>query len=142
MKYNSEKSKSDTKSDTKTNFYKIKDANVAATENIVYGMHAVMGALEERPELIEKLYIRDGLNSPNLSHIYSVCKANKIPVSNVPNDYKLDQILGKGVNHQGLVAMTRDFQYLEIDDLLKLNNKDGAHLIIIMDEIEIGRAHV
>ncbi len=132
MKYNSEKSKSD----TKTNFYKIKDANVAATENIVYGMHAVMGALDERPELVEKLYIRDGLNSPNLAAIYNACKANKIPVSNVPNDYKLDQMIGIKVNHQGLVAMTRDFQYLEIDVLLKLNNKDEAKLIIIMDEIE------
>lgn len=113
-----------------------KTINTSKVDNIVYGMHAVMGALDERPELVEKLYIRDGLNSPNLTIIYNACKANKIPVSSVPNDYKLDQMIGSKVNHQGLVAMTRDFQYLEIDDLLKLNNKDEAKLIIIMDEIE------
>ena len=107
--------------------------------NVVYGVHAVLAALTDTPTLIEKVYVKEGLASRDMPTIYNTCKSNRIPITMIPNDYKMNDIAGT-VNHQGLVAMIRDFEYLEIDEIIKLidkNKKENIpNLIIIMDEIE------
>ena len=112
--------------------------------NIVYGLHAVMSELLERPDQVEKLYVREGLSAPQLSQMYAICKANRIPISIVPNDNKLSDIAGSKVNHQGIIALIRDFKYVELDSLFVSDStpppeKKGrveVNLIIVMDEIE------
>ena len=107
--------------------------------NVIYGTHAVLAALHDTAKLVEKVYVRDSLSSKDMPAVYELCKSHRIPVTTIPDNYKMTELAGTSA-HQGLVAIMRDFEYLEIDDMIKLieqNRKEGSpSLIVIMDEIE------
>lgn len=107
--------------------------------NIIYGVHAVLAALKDSPTLIEKVYIREGLANKDMPIVYNTCKSNRIPISIIPTDHKMTDIAGP-VNHQGLIAIMRDFNYMDIADMLNTiqvnRNNNKKNLIVIMDEIE------
>ena len=113
--------------------------------NTVYGLHAVMAAITDTPKLVEKIYVRDGLSSRDMPTIYNICKSNRVPITMIPNDYKMNDIAGVS-SHQGLIAIMRDFEYVDIDEMLKQashtdaitekENINKPRLFIIMDEIE------
>ena len=60
--------------------------------NVVYGVHAVLAALTDTPTLIEKVYVKEGLASRDMPTIYNTCKSNRIPITMIPNDYKMNDI--------------------------------------------------
>ncbi len=101
--------------------------------NVVYGTHSVLSVLRDTPKLIEKIYVRDGLANKDLPIIYDLCKTHKIPVSNIPDSYKMTELAGTSA-HQGLVVIMRDFEYKDIDEMLTPTS--APRLFIILDEIE------
>ena len=107
--------------------------------NVIYGTHAVISALHDTAKLVEKVYVRDSLSSKDMPTVYELCKSHRIPVTTIPDNYKMTELAGTSA-HQGLVAIMRDFEYIEIDDMIKLieqNRKENKpSLIVIMDEIE------
>ncbi len=106
-------------------------------ENIVYGSHAVLSTLKTNSKLVEKVYVRDGLANRDMPTVYDICKDNRIPITTMPNDFKMTELAGTS-SHQGLVAIIRDFEYTDIDEMLALNLIGGSspRLFIILDEIE------
>ena len=119
-----------------------------ANANVIYGTHAVLSALHDTAKLVEKVYVRDSLSSKDMPAVYELCKSHRIPVTTIPDNYKMTELAGTSA-HQGLVAIMRDFEYIEIDDMIQLieqNRKESSHglngkennhnLIVIMDEIE------
>ncbi len=117
---------------------KIVNSSIAITDNIIYGIHPVTEALNINPKMVEKVYIKIGLSNKDLPALLAICKENKIPVTEISGEDKMRDLAGTSY-HQGLIAITRDFEYIEIEDVLKMiteNRKaNKASLIIIMDEL-------
>ncbi len=123
---------------TKIKTIKTTKENLVENNNIIYGIHPVEEALNTNPRIIEKVYIKIGLSHKGLPALLAICKENKIPVTEVGGDDKMRDLVGTSY-HQGLIAITRDFEYIEIDRVIeivkdnRMNNK--PNLIIIMDEL-------
>ena len=123
---------------SKENLKNKSQVSTILSENIIYGIHPVEEALNNNPKIIEKIYVKSGLSNKDLPVLLAICKENKIPVTDISSDDKMRDLAGTAY-HQGLIAITRDFEYIEMEDVIKLvednrkNNKPS--LIIIMDEL-------
>lgn len=100
----------------------------------IYGRNPVEEMLKNRPEKVEKIYIKKGLNRQSFSAILSLASQNRVPVTDVPGS-KLYEMVG-GVNDQGVVAAISQIQYHDFDEWLAglEPNKDTA--VLMLDEIE------
>ncbi len=98
---------------------------------IIEGKNAVSEALKANVT-IEKVMILKDTPTMNYRFIVETCRDKKIKFTYV-DKYALDR-LSTG-HHQGVIAISTDFEYSEIDELLvKKDNKDL--LLIICDGIE------
>lgn len=109
-------------------------------DNIIYGLNSIFETISDSQAVkrIEKLYIKDRLQEKELGKVFEIAKANRIPIMTITNPGKFDELAGGRVNHQGIMAIIRDFDYVELEDLIATDNQDdtASKLIIVMDEIE------
>ena len=101
-------------------------------QNIICGRNPVMEALKSGANL-DTVYI-DG-NGGSLSVIRRLAKENGVVVKDA-DDKKLSRLSG-GASHQGVVAEGACGEYVTVEDILAVSQKNGTKpFIIICDEIE------
>lgn len=71
-------------------------------DRVVYGLHAVKNALNERPETIAHVYVDRRSRSPRLFEITKQCRRLRLPCSRVP-DSRIRAVAGTS-RHQGVTA--------------------------------------
>lgn len=105
----------------------------------IYGIHVIEEAIKNNLSKIEKVYFDEYLikkaNNTKLLDLYLNIK--RLKISNTLTDRKKIEIMaGKDNNHQGVVAIMRSFDYIDLDKFLQ-NIKDKKNpCIIILDNIE------
>ncbi len=100
----------------------------------IYGRNPVKEALENEPERIEKIFVRQSVKDRDVQIIFDLSSNNRIPVSHVPGS-KLYELVGS-VNDQGIVALMSAIEYHEFGpwlDSLDLTTYPG---ILLLDELE------
>lgn len=101
-------------------------------DKIIYGIHPVEEALDSQTG-IEKVFIRQGLNSGPVRSIINACRERNIPCVYTPQQ-RLNQMF-KG-NHQGVIAYLSHVNYVALDDIIHAAQSKGEHpLIIVCDGI-------
>lgn len=100
----------------------------------IYGMHPAKEILENEPERVDKLYVRNNIPDQLLRTIYNRASDHRIPVTKVPES-KLVDLVGK-VNHQGIVAGISEVEYLEFEEWLEQLEPDNQTAVLCLDEIE------
>lgn len=103
----------------------------------IYGKNAVMGALSNRPDIIERVFIEKGKNfEKELEHtINDLLKAHDIPKENfVSTDLAKDM---KDVNHQGIMAKARiDDLVIDFDFFIENLQIDSNTCVVVLGELE------
>jgi 23S rRNA (guanosine2251-2'-O)-methyltransferase len=100
---------------------------------LIYGVHAVEEALSARGRGFEYVAVASGRGDARLQKIMQLCRAAGIPVRAMPRD-QLTR-LAKTPGHQGVVAITAEKQYGDIDDLL--GSQRGQHrFLLVLDGVE------
>lgn len=100
---------------------------------IIFGIHAVEEALAARGRAFEYVAVANGRGDARLQKITQLCRSAGVPVRALPRD-QLTR-LANTASHQGVVAVTAEKQYGDLDDLLK--NKRGSHsFLIVLDGVE------
>ena len=98
----------------------------------VYGRNPVKNLIEANPQKIVKIYL---LDSPSLKDIYFLAKKANVAVEYAAKSM-LNKYAGPNVNNQGVVALTKPFEYCDLTNFLsKLKGKTNS-LVIILDGIE------
>jgi 23S rRNA (guanosine2251-2'-O)-methyltransferase len=100
----------------------------------VFGINAVTEAIETNPQKIEKLYIQTGKKNFSAEKYKTVLSKNKIALQMV-DERKITSLVGP-VNHQGVVVLMRDFEYVEMDEFLKTLKIENNPCLVLLDEIE------
>ncbi|TNE73311.1 23S rRNA (guanosine(2251)-2'-O)-methyltransferase RlmB [bacterium] len=100
----------------------------------IYGRNPIIDKLNQNPDQVAKVYIKEGLFDANIKQIQQLCTANKIPVSNVP-PRKLIELVGK-VNDQGVVAMVSPISYQDYEEWREKIGHRKNPFIIVLSEIE------
>jgi 23S rRNA (guanosine2251-2'-O)-methyltransferase len=103
----------------------------------IYGKNAVVGALESRPDIIERVFVEKGkdFEKPLQTKINDAVGKNKIPRENfTPADLGKDV---KDVNHQGLMAKVRiDDLVVDFEEFIENLQIDANTCLVILGELE------
>jgi len=100
---------------------------------IIFGIHAVEEALTARGRGFEYVAVAAGRGDARLKKIEQLCRAQGVPVRTIPRD-QLTR-LAKTAGHQGVVAVTAEKRYADLDDLLK-NQHGQFRFLVALDGIE------
>ncbi|HKE31522.1 MAG TPA: 23S rRNA (guanosine(2251)-2'-O)-methyltransferase RlmB [Candidatus Angelobacter sp.] len=100
---------------------------------VIYGIHAVEEALAARGRGFEYVAVATGRNDNRLRKIAELCRAAGVAVRTIPRD-QLTR-LANTANHQGVVAVTAEKQYGDLDDILK-NKRGQFSFVVVLDGIE------
>lgn len=110
----------------------------SAPENTAPGVTAGRNAVREllrSGRTIDKIYVKSGVREGSVVVIVAEAISRGIPVIEV-DQHKLDRICGRE-NHQGVVAMAAEKDYVTLDDILDIARARGEEpLILIADGIE------
>jgi len=101
-------------------------------DEYIYGTRAVIEAINTG-KIIEKVFIKTGLNNELYQQLLSLIKEFEIPFQFVPLE-KINRITRK--NHQGVVAFISPIEYTNIEMLLPVIFESGQEpLLLILDQI-------
>lgn len=105
---------------------------MAKNENYIFGIHAVLEAVNAGKDL-DKVLVRRGAGSDLLKRLMGELSRLEIPVQMVPVE-KLNRITGK--NHQGVIAYLSEVSYVDITTLLpSIFEKGEDPLILLLDGV-------
>jgi 23S rRNA (guanosine2251-2'-O)-methyltransferase len=99
----------------------------------IFGLHAVEEALAARGRAFEYVAVVRGRGDARIQEVVRLCRAAGVPVRALARD-ELTR-LAKAANHQGVVAVTAQKRYGDLEDLLA--GKRGQHtFLLVLDGIE------
>jgi len=109
------------------------DRNKPEPKNTIYGMHAILEALDGGAEL-NKIIIQKGLSKSDESEeIVKRAKHRQVPVQFVPRETSL---FPSNKNHQGVMAFMSPITYYKIENLLpQLFEQGKTPFILVLDRI-------
>lgn len=93
-----------------------------------------MELLDSDPDRVDKIFIRDNLNSQSVRTIINRASDHRIPTASVPAA-KLTELVGN-VNHQGVVAGISEINYHEFEEWLSGIDPTPDMAVLCLDEIE------
>lgn len=100
----------------------------------IYGRNPVVEILRNKPEQLEKIFLRETIDGNQVAEIKELASANRIPVSYVPGP-KLYDLVGS-VNDQGIVALRSAISYQEFEPWLGQLDTSHYPAILLLDELE------
>ena len=106
---------------------------MAATNEMIFGVRAVLEALEAGKE-IDKILVKRDIQSELSRELFAALKGRTIPVVRVPVE-KLNRITRK--NHQGVIAYISAVEYASTDLLVPTLYEEGKSPLLVLL-----RAHV
>jgi 23S rRNA (guanosine2251-2'-O)-methyltransferase len=105
-----------------------------STEEYIGGKHPILEAMRAG-RTINKIWIADNAQKHYSGPIIAEAKELGILVQTADRR-KIDQML-EGVQTQGVIAQVAAYDYVEVDDILRIAEEKGQMpLILILDEIE------
>ena len=96
--------------------------------NLIFGIHPLIEALEAGRE-IDKILLKRGLRSSEVSHIMDVAKERTIPVQIVPEE-RLTRLTRK--QHQGVIAFISEIEYTQLDQLIPMLYEEGRSPYVVL----------
>ena len=100
---------------------------------VIYSINAVGEALKARGRAFEYVAVARERHDQRVQRIIAECRKHGVAVRYTPRD-ELDRLAGRP-SHQGVVAVTSEKQYVDVDDLLA--SRRGQHaFLIVLDGVE------
>jgi 23S rRNA (guanosine2251-2'-O)-methyltransferase len=100
---------------------------------IIFGIHAVEEALAARGRGFEYVAVAPGRDDARIQKIAQLCRAAGVAVRSIPRD-QLTR-LAKTANHQGVVAVTAEKKYSDLEDVVA--HKRGQYsFLLVLDGVE------
>lgn len=99
----------------------------------IYGTHPVEELLNAAPEVVTALYFWER-GAERFDEIFEVARTYGLPCQSV-HKQELDE-MAEGGNHQGIVAQTSGFEYVELADLVQSTSEADRAGILVLDQIQ------
>jgi len=108
---------------------------------IIFGIHAVEEALAARGRGFDYVAVVPGRGDARIQKITQLCREAGVPLRSIPRD-QLTR-LAKTANHQGVVAVTAEKKYEDVENILARKRAQHAFLLVldgIEDPHNLGRS--
>jgi 23S rRNA (guanosine2251-2'-O)-methyltransferase len=103
-------------------------------KRILAGPHAVSEALKNTPKAIEVICIAESMRPSSVRRIEDLAHRARVTVEIMPKS-SLDQ-LAKELKHQGVIAITGSFPYMDMDGLFAKMNTQKNPLLVALDQVQ------
>lgn len=108
---------------------------MSKTDNIyIYGRNPIIEALINRPNEVEKVFIKNSIQLNSIDGLADLISKNSIPVSKVPQ-IKIQNLVGR-VNDQGIVALLSQISYTNFFDWVSELDLESNPAVVLLDGIE------
>ncbi|MBQ7660881.1 MAG: 23S rRNA (guanosine(2251)-2'-O)-methyltransferase RlmB [Clostridia bacterium] len=112
----------------------IRDVTPIPAEGAVFGRNALRELLASG-RAVDKIFVQRGEREGSITQLVAIALSKKIPVVEVEKQ-KLDHLSGGG-NHQGVVAMAAQIEYVGIDDILEIAaSRNESPFVVILDGVQ------
>lgn len=102
--------------------------------DLIYGRHPVLEALESG-QPVDKVYLQQGTRGEFEKELRQLCKSREVPMTIIPQA-KLQRMVSRGQNHQGVVAQMAAAAYQRIEDVLPFIYEQGQNpLLLLLDGV-------
>lgn len=101
--------------------------------NVIFGVLPVIEALRSSNRRVERVVIAEGVREHRLNDVFDLAREHGIIVDRVTRD-RIDKMVGPGMNHQGIAAVSAAADYVDGYDILE-SIKDPA-LLLLLDGVE------
>jgi len=99
----------------------------------VYGVHPVMELLEKSPQEVARIWIARE-DDRKLGRLLRTARHAGVPVSRLPRS-ALGRKLPRGVNHQGVAALTAAMSYASLEQVCRAA-ESGSQLLVVLDGVQ------
>jgi RNA methyltransferase, trmH family, group 3 len=96
--------------------------------NLIFGMHPLLEALEAGRE-IDKILLKRGLRSEEVSRITALARERTIPLQIVPEE-RLTRLTRK--QHQGVIAFISEIEYTPLETLIPMLYEAGRSPFVLL----------
>jgi 23S rRNA (guanosine2251-2'-O)-methyltransferase len=100
---------------------------------VIYGINAVLEALKARGRSFEYVGVVRERNDQRVYKIVAECRSLGVPVRSLQRP-ELDR-LAATTNHQGVLAVTSEKEYTDVEDLLQ-NRRGERAFLVVLDGVE------
>jgi 23S rRNA (guanosine2251-2'-O)-methyltransferase len=101
---------------------------------VVFGIHPVEELCRARPRAVQVVYVADGHRSAEIEKAVQTAKERGVTVEFRPRQMVAE--LAGDVVHQGMVAITGEFRYVDLGDILEAASRaNEAPLVVLLDGI-------
>lgn len=111
----------------------MKNSKVVNFLTIIEGRNPIIEALKNNRS-IEKIMVNKASKEGSIKKILAMAKENKVIIQEVDR-HKLDE-MSESHAHQGVIAITSDYRYYDLDEILEIPKERGEDpFFIILDGI-------
>lgn len=104
-------------------------------EDQVFGLHAVLAALQQTPERVDVVWVEENRRDRRVSQLFDAAAAAHVKVRKVPRA-KLDQ-MAEGERHQGAIARLLPARRRSEDELPELlASIPGPPFLLVLDGVQ------
>lgn len=103
-------------------------------KRILAGPNAVFEALRAAPGRIEMVCIAETMRPVNVRRLEEQAKHSRVSCEYLPKE-SLDR-LAKGLVHQGVIAITGDYPYVDLQAILERCRETDDPTIVVLDQIQ------
>ena len=102
---------------------------------VLYGLHAVVEALEAGKRTIDRILVSREGGGHNLGRLLRAARAAGVPVTHLPKEI-LARKTGSRAAHQGVAALVAPVAYADADEVCTRAGSDRHGLVVVLEGIE------
>ncbi len=103
-------------------------------KRIIAGPNAVSEVLRSTPGKIEAICVAESMRPTSVRRIEDLAKHVRVSVETLPK-VAIDEMAGD-LRHQGVVAITGSYPYIDLDGLLDVAKKVSNPLLVALDQVQ------
>lgn len=100
----------------------------------IYGRNAIMEQLLHHPKNLKRIMLRDGVKGKDIDDIRKLAQQHHIPVTTT-DEKEITKLLKDEVVHQGVIALSKPFEYAHFEEWIHTLDMDTRPVIMILDHI-------
>lgn len=101
----------------------------------IYGKHVITETLRSKPETLKRIYIKESGKQSGFDEIRVLANRARVQVSET-SEKQINQWLGDDVGHQGVIALSKPFDYENLTNYLQTIKEDSKlQTIVILDHL-------
>ena len=103
-------------------------------ELYIYGKNPVSEAVKNELR-VKRLMIEQRQLDGKYNELIKIARSKNIHIDTV-SEQSIAKKLGRGIKHQGVMAVLEEFKYSELEDILKKGKKNKPQCIVITDHVQ------